>query len=690
MQITDLLANKFPRWLEPNQHGVTMARIALLCTFLTLVLLPEHGWASPWQQPPETEATEDEVALLLKLNKEIKPIEAIEVQGTKRYMANIVGHKALVVVFLDFRCPISNRMIPVLNDLTARFTGRDVAFAGVVSTEVTREELLKYKKEYRIEFDLFPDSDLTLANHFRATTTPQAFVIDKQRVIRYIGAINDQYADRTTRLASPAKKYLEECLDQLLAGQPVVPANTRAVGCPIARAKKKIVEKGELTYHRDVEPLLQKHCQRCHHPLDVAPFSLLTFDDALNWADDIKDFVSSRRMPPWHVTGGFPLKNDLRLSPVEIATFVKWVDEGCPKGDPKDAPKPIVFQPPESWDDPNPPDLVLKLPEAFHLAARGEDHYRTVVFPLGNQMEKYVRKTQFIPGNRKIVHHALSFYDGTGMVFDAQKRLGKPRPFGTGDEDYGPGYESGMGLGFIPKPGAVKRNQNNPGALLNAWVPGAQTLENPDGARNLIPPDASILMQIHYHRTGKPEVDDASRLAIWFDREKPRKYVIPYLADTTFRMIPKGVDKFRSTGSKVVPSDCHLWLVGPHMHYLGKEFRMWHQPKGSTERKLVFELTNWDFNWQSRYFLKEPYFMEKGSTMHVEAIFDNSSKNPNNPFSPPRTVFLGENTTDEMAFLAVNTYRDTPPDGSRDFLAYMEKLLEAEALKKLLGGHAHP
>ena len=79
-------------------------------------------------------------------------------------------------------------------------------------------------------------------------------------------------------------------------------------------------------------------------------------------------------MPPWHVTGGFPLKNDLRLSPVEIATFVKWVDEGCPKGDPKDAPKPIVFQPPESWDDPNPPDLVLKLPEAFHLAARGEDH----------------------------------------------------------------------------------------------------------------------------------------------------------------------------------------------------------------------------------------------------------------------------------------------------------------------------
>jgi hypothetical protein len=199
-----------------------------------------------------------------------------------------------------------------------------------------------------------------------------------------------------------------------------------------------------------------------------------------------------------------------------------------------------------------------------------------------------------------------------------------------------------------------------------------------------------FLMQIHYHRTGKPEIDDGSRLAIWFDKEKPKKYVIPYLADTSFRMIPKGVDNFRSSGSKVIPSDCHLWLVGVHMHMLGKEFRAWHQPKNSSERKLIMELKNWDFNWQSRYFLKEPLFLEKGSTIHVEAVFDNSSKNPNNPFSPPRTIFLGENTNDEMAFLALSTIRDNPPDPSRDFLNYFERLLEAEALKKLIAGSVAP
>jgi len=259
-----------------------MNRTVLVCLLLVFLFLFQQSRALAWQEPDESEANESEVGLLLKLNKEIKPIEAIEIRGVKKYMVNLAGHKALVVVFLDFRCPISNRMIPVLNDLTSRYTGLDVAFAGVVCGGVTFDELINKKKEFRIQFDLFHDPKLAIANHFRATTTPQAFVIDKQRVIRYIGAINDQYTDRTTRLAAPTKKYLEDCLDQVLSSRPVDPANTRAIGCPIARAKKPVVEKGLVTFHRDLEPLLQKHCQKCHHPDDVAPFSLMTFEDAVN------------------------------------------------------------------------------------------------------------------------------------------------------------------------------------------------------------------------------------------------------------------------------------------------------------------------------------------------------------------------------------------------------------------------
>ena len=162
------------------------------------------------------------------------------------------------------------------------------------------------------------------------------------------------------------------------------------------------------------------------------------------------------------------------------------------------------------------------------------------------------------------------------------------------------------------------------------------------------------------------------------------------MADTSFRLVPKNVDHFKSTGSRVIPVDSQLYLITPHMHMLGKEFRVWHQPKGSSERRLLLELRNWDFNWQTRYLLKENFFLEKGSTIHVEAIYDNSSNNPNNPYSPPRPIFLGESTTDEMGFAVLGILWDNPPDGGKDFLKYLEKLLEAEALKKLLGGTVAP
>ena len=655
-----------------------------------LLILLVFRLASLAAQEAEVEPYDDQVALLLTLNKQVKPIEGTDTRGNKAFFDNRANHQAMVIVFLDFRCPVSNRMIPELNELAVRYKGPEVAFYGVVCDGVTPTELAKKSEEYKIGFRVFHDPKHAIANHYRATTTPQVFVLDKNRILRYIGAVNDQYPNRTTRLIAPAKHYLANTLEQLLSSREVVPSSTESVGCPLSRVRRPVVGSGFVTFHKDVEPLLQKHCQRCHRHDNVAPFTLLTFEEALNWADDIREFVSARKMPPWPITGGVPLKNDISLKADEITTICKWVDEGCPRGDPKDAPKSLPFKSEEGWDDAKPPDLVLKMPGIFHLAAKGEDHYRTVVFPLGNKEERYIRKIQFVPGNKKVIHHGLIFFDGTGAVLEAQNRLGKARPLGLGDEDYGPGYESGMGLGFIPDPATANRNKNNPGGDMGGWVTGAGMLEYPSGARSLIPPDSSIFLQIHYHRSGKPEVDGDTRLAVWFDKEKPAKYVVNYLADASFRMVPKGVDHFRSTGSRVIPMDSQLWLIAPHMHKLGKEFRVWHQAKDSAQRKLLLELKNWDFNWQSRYLLKDNHFMEKGSTIHVEAIFDNSSNNPNNPFSPPRNVFLGESSTNEMGFAKLGIVRSELPFDGGDMLKYFRKIMEAKKLQDRLDGTVSP
>ena len=650
-------------------------------TILAFSLGLTHGQES-------AEPDEDALAVLLRLDKVIQPVDLTTTKGVKWSLAEANKAKATVIVFLDFKCPISNRYVPILNSLAERYQGKGVAFAAVICDEEKPEELERHMREFRTNFPVYYDPKHLVSTHFVAHVTPQAFLLDSNRILKYFGAIDDQYQDRTTRLKEVRSPHLIEALEQVLAGKAVTVKHTQAIGCPLNRIKKPEKTEGIVTFHRDVQPILQTRCQVCHRPGDVAPFPLMTFAEALNWADDIKEYVASRRMPPWPITGGVAMKNDIGLSATEIATIVKWVDEGCPKGNPADAPKPAEFPSRENWEGPTPPDIILKMPETFHLAPHGEDHYRTIVFPLNNTEELYVIKTQFIPGNKRIVHHSLAFYDGTGIVLDAQKRLGKSKPSkpeNADTEDYGPGYDSGMGLGFIPNPLATK-NKDNRGGNLSGWVPGQVSITNPEGVNSVLPPDSNAFMQIHYQRTGRPETDSGSRLAIWLSKSKLENYATSYIADTSFRMIPTGISEFKSTGARVVSEDCHLWFMSPHMHLLGKEFRVWHQAKGVSERKLILELKNWDFNWQSRYTLKEPIFMEKGSTLQLEAILDNSSRNPNNPSSPPKTVFLGENTTDEMAFAVIGTIRKDVPRGGSDFLLYLERLIEAEALKKLLGG----
>ncbi len=440
------------------------------------------------------------------------------------------------------------------------------------------------------------------------------------------------------------------------------------------------------TFYGDIEPILQDHCQTCHNPLGIAPFSLVTYEDAKNWAALIKQATSTKKMPPWSVTGGLPMKDDKRLSSQDISMIASWVDNDCPQGDLKNARKPLEFKSVDTWDDENPPDMVLQVPGTFYLAPKGDDLYRTFVIPFNNREGFNVRKSQIISGNRKIIHHAMAFYDGSGLSLDAQARLGNIAPKGLDDQDYGPGYNSGMGLGFVPNPANIKKNKSMDSGSIIGWAPGPQkTISYPKGVVRAVPANSDLLLQVHYVRTGQSETDSGTRVGIWLLKDQPQKYVNGYLLDTDFRVIPKDVPDFRSTGSIEIIEDSELFLLAPHMHKLGKEMRIWYQPKESGARQLLLELKNWDFNWQLRYFPKESVFLKKGSSLYIETIHDNSADNPNNPFSPPRDIFLGENTKDEMGFAVLAVIQANKPMGTSAFIKYLSKLIEASAYKKLTG-----
>ncbi len=663
--------------LCPRRHGLARA---LDAAFVVAVLVSLSIVPSARSDEPAADA-ETAAVSWSRIGRVVPPIALHDTAGKPWSLASATGGRATVVAFLNFNCPVSNNAVPAINALVDRFDTEGVTFVAVVCDAADAAEVDRLAAESQINCRVFFDPDKVAAAHFRATTTPQVFVIDLSRVLRYSGLVNNLYTSRLVRQPRADAEYLADAIAAVVAGQDVAIKETTPVGCPLELIAKPVIEHGSVEFHRDIEPLLQQHCQRCHHPGDVAPFSLVTFDHAVQWAADIKSFTAERLMPPWPVTGGIPLENDLALKPEEIERIGRWVDEGCPRGDPADAPPPLVFDNQDAWQGARPPDLILTMPSAFHLAAQGEDLYRTVVLPVNNAEELYVERIAFIPGNRRAIHHGMIFYDGTGLLLAAQQRLGNPLPKGDGDEDYGPGYNSGMGLGFVPDPTQAVRNPDNAGGQLMGWVPGVGALDFPPGVGRVVPSDAAIAMQIHYVRTGKPEIDESSRVGVWLRQEPPQLFSHGFMLDTNFRLIPKGDANFKTTGSREITQDCQLWVMAPHMHSLGREFRIWYQPPESSERELLLELTDWDFNWQHRFLPKVPYPMKKGGRLHAEVVFDNSAGNPRRPPGPERTVFLGEGTADEMGFAILGTIIDERPANKVEMVKYFEKLIEAKAFR---------
>jgi mono/diheme cytochrome c family protein len=383
------------------------------------------------------------------------------------------------------------------------------------------------------------------------------------------------------------------------------------------------------SYHREVARILQEHCQDCHRPGQVAPFSLLTYEQARKRAGDLADVTERRKMPPWHASTkeGGPFRDARVLNEAEIATLAAWAEAGCPEGDPADAP------PPRRWDSEWPlgtPDLVLKMPEPYALGAEGRDEHRVFVIPSGLAEGKWVAAVDLKPGNPKVVHHILTAFD----IRKAAQKLDEADP--------GPGYKVFGGYGIIPS------------GNLGGWAPGKRPRPTPEGVGRYLPAGADVLMQVHYHKSGKPETD-ASAIGIYFAKgpidKMARGAMVTPSREGFFRrprlLIPAGDPRYEVTGTQTIEEDSHLISVTPHMHWLGKDFLLTATPPGGKPFTLI-RVDDWDFNWQGGYDFEAPVALPKGTRIDMVAHFDNSAKNPANPNSPPKDVRWGEQTTDEM------------------------------------------
>ncbi|PYM18479.1 MAG: ascorbate-dependent monooxygenase [Candidatus Rokuibacteriota bacterium] len=388
-----------------------------------------------------------------------------------------------------------------------------------------------------------------------------------------------------------------------------------------------------VTFNNQIVRLFQQHCQVCHRPGEAAPFSLLTHRDASPWRQQILLATRERRMPPWKpVAGHGDFAGVRRLSDADIALIARWVESGAAEGDARDLPPAREF--PSGWSL-GAPDLVLKPEASFEVSASARDLYRCFTIPTSFKEDRWVSAAELVPGNRKIVHHILTYIETSGI----SETLDKADP--------GLGYTCFGGPGFIPTGG------------LGGWAPGAPPTVMPSGVGLLLPAGARVVIQVHYHNHGGSTESDRTSIGLHFARTPVDKRARSVAVLNRTFVIPAGAARHEVRASWTVPPmrDLHAIGIAPHMHLLGRQMKVTATSPDGTTRPLI-SIDDWDFNWQGLYSFAQPVPLPAGTRIDLDAIFDNSPGNPRNPNSPPQDVTWGEGTTDEMAIVFLRVTAD--------------------------------
>lgn len=534
----------------------------------------------------------------------------------------------MVFIFLNTECPISNALVPELNRLAALATKNHIEFYGVLSDPtVTRTAAQKHSHDYQITFPVIFDASGALATALEPAVTPHAFLVDPHGKILYSGRINDSYASVGNPRNVTTSNDLQDAMTAVAAGKAPLTASTPPVGC-IFESWKRPAKDAKVTWSRDIAPLVYANCATCHHDGEVAPFSLMNYQDAAKRADMLAAVTESHQMPPWKASDVWGTFHDeRRLTSEQISLFQQWAAAGAPEGNKADAPPAPVFS--DKWQL-GTPDLVVKMVKPFHIPANSRDIMAFSVIPLNLPGDQYVVAFEYRPGNRKVVHHMIAYLDSTG----AAQKLANEKGDGTT-------YLSFGGPGFLPTGG------------IGGWAPGATPRFLPDGVGRPVKKGSDVVLNIHYHPTGKAE-DDQGELALYFAKTPIKQVSLSIPLINRQIDIPPGDRNYVRTATITTPLDVTLQGITPHMHNLGREMKVTATfPDGRTQQ-LIY-VNDWDWNWQDQYQYASPIHLPRGTKVDLWARYDNSSNNPRNPQNPPKEVTWGEQTSNEMciAFLQI-------------------------------------
>ena len=383
----------------------------------------------------------------------------------------------------------------------------------------------------------------------------------------------------------------------------------------------------QVTYSRDVAPIVFRACATCHRPGEAAPFSLLTYADVKKHARQIAEVTRSRAMPPWlPEPQELKFADDLRLPDAEIDRIQRWVEQGAMEGNPADLPPQPKFV--EGWRL-GQPDLILTASKPLTLPPQGTDTYWNFIFPVPIQETRWVKAVEIRPGDKRYVHHANILVDRSGA---SRKREAEP------------------GAGFGGMEIRIESQVFDPDSHLLFWKPGTVPYVEPAGMELRLDKGTDLILNTHLQPSGKPEVIQPS-IGLYFSHEAATKLPMLLQLENDLKLdIPAGKKDFLVTDDFILPIDVELMAIYPHAHYLGKDIRAYATLPGGTKKTLI-HIPQWNLNWQAVYRYAEPVRLPKGTTVSLRYTYDNSEENPLNPNHPPARVVGGNRSSDEMCHL---------------------------------------
>jgi len=415
---------------------------------------------------------------------------------------------------------------------------------------------------------------------------------------------------------------------------------------------------GQVTFNGQIAPIIYQNCSPCHRPGEAAPFSLLSYQEVARKGKTIGKATTQRVMPPWKAEpASYPYRDERRLTDKQIALIQEWVKQGMPEGKDTKQPAPPKFA--SDWQL-GQPNLIVEMPAGFHVPADGPDIYRNIPVPLGLTEEKWITAIDMKPSARAVVHHVLYFADSNGRIHERPQQ---------GTE---PGF-SGMRAGGASIP-------------LGGWAVGAQPHFLPDGLALRVPKGSDLVVQYHFHPTGKPELEK-SVIGLYFAKKPPERTLVriqlpPHYSLFSGLDIPAGEKDFVIRDSYVLPEAIDTVGVGAHAHYLATQLKMTATLPGG-EMKTLLLIKDWDFAWQDRYYFKDYVALPKGTKLEAEIHWDNSADNPHNPSDPPVRVTWGEESKDEMGSVSLIAvpHEESDLPSLRDDLENRSRQLARERMK---------